>query len=129
MSPHMRMALKMYENVGSASVELEDNDQHKMVEVLLGGVQQRVGEAMAAVSLKDYEKKSEVVTKAQKIIFGLRKTLDFESGGELAVNLDSLYDYCLRTLTRAHAYNDVSLFQEVRDIFQDLLDAWSKIGK
>ena len=68
-------------------------------------------------------------TKAQKIIFGLRKTLDFESGGELAVNLDSLYDYCLRTLTRAHAYNDVSLFQEVRDIFQDLLDAWSKIGK
>ena len=128
MSPQMRMALKMYENVGSASVELEENDQHKMVTVLLGGVQRRVGEAMAAVSLKDYEKKAELVTKAQKIIFGLRKTLDFENGGELAVNLDSLYDYCLRTLTTAHVNNNLSLFQEVQDIFQDLLDAWAEIG-
>ena len=85
--------------------------------------------ALPILSLNDFEKKSIHVTKAQKIIFGLRRTLDFEKGGEIAMNLDSLYDYCIRTLTSAHCTNDRKKFAEAQGILEDLLSGWKEIKK
>ena len=100
-----------------------------MVRLLLDGGIKRVREAKAAVTLQDFKKKAELVTKSQKIIFGLRTTLDFEKGGEIAINLDKLYDYCLRTLTHAHTRNDLDKFSEVEGILEDLLTSWIQIKK
>ena len=67
------------------------------------------------------------MTRAQKILFGLRDSLDFEKGGELATNLDSLYEYCLRRLTNAHAREDDSIFGEVMDLMVTIRDAWKQL--
>ena len=69
--------------------------------------------------------RADCVTRAQKILFGLRQTLDFEQGGELARNLDSLYDYCTRRLTEGHAREDDSVFQEVHELMVQIRDAWN----
>ncbi|MBL6754429.1 MAG: flagellar export chaperone FliS, partial [Pseudomonadales bacterium] len=61
---------------------------------------------------------------AQKILFGLRSTLDHVKGGELARNLDSLYDYCIRQLTLAHVRNDVAKVQEAKELMVQIRDAW-----
>jgi flagellar protein FliS len=120
----------MYEGVANSSVkQIDQNDQHKMVQVLIEGAIQRVKEADAALSLSDFKKKSIQVTKAQKIIYGLRKTLDHEKGGEVAMNLDSLYDYCLRSLTLAHSKNDSKKFLEVERLLGELLSGWKEIRK
>ena len=58
-------------------------------------------------------------------LFGLRQTLDFEQGGELARNLDSLYDYCTRRLTEGHAREDDTVFQEVHELMVQIRDAWN----
>jgi len=130
MSPQTLAALSMYEGVANSSVkQIDQNDQHKMVQVLIEGAIQRVKEADAALSLSDFKKKSIQVTKAQKIIFGLRKTLDHEKGGEVAMNLDSLYDYCLRSLTLAHSKNDSKKFLEVERLLGELLSGWKEIRK
>jgi len=129
-SPQTLAALSMYEGVANSSVkQIDQNDQHKMVQVLIEGAIQRVKEADAALSLSDFKKKSIQVTKAQKIIFGLRKTLDHEKGGEVAMNLDSLYDYCLRSLTLAHSKNDSKKFLEVERLLGELLSGWKEIRK
>jgi flagellar protein FliS len=128
MSPQALAALNMYEGVASSSVtQMNKTDQHQMVRVLLEGAIQRIKEANAALNLSDFEKKSSNVTKAQKIIFGLRKTLDFDKGGEIAMNLDSLYDYCIRMLTSAHCRNNGAKFEEVQKILEELLSGWKQI--
>ena len=128
MSPQTLAALHMYDSVATSQVtQLNNSDQHQMVRVLLEGAIQRIRESVAALNLNDFEKKSIQVTKAQKIIFGLRKTLDFEKGGEIAANLDSLYDYCLRALTSAHCRNDRDKFAEAQGILEELLSGWNEI--
>jgi flagellar protein FliS len=129
-SPQTLAALNMYEGVVTSSLtQINQSDQHQMVSVLLEGAVRRIRESVAALLLNNAEKKSIHVTKAQKIIFGLRRTLDFEKGGEVAMNLDKLYDYCIRTLTSAHCSNDREKFAEVQDILEDLLSAWKEIKK
>lgn len=130
MSPQTVAALNMYEGVVTSSfTQINQSDQHQMVRVLLEGAVRRIRESVAALSLNDFEKKSIHVTKAQKIIFGLRRTLDFEKGGEIAMNLDSLYDYCIRTLTSAHCTNDRKKFADAQGILEDLLSGWIEIKK
>ena len=67
------------------------------------------------------------MTKAQTILWGLRESLDFEKGKDLAVNLDSLYDYCIRRLTAAHAREDDEIFSEVMDLMINIRDAWRQM--
>jgi len=45
----------------------------------------------------------------------------------LAVNLDSLYDYCIRRLTAAHAKEDDEIFSEVMDLMINIRDAWRQM--
>jgi flagellar protein FliS len=87
----------------------------------------RIASARAALSKGDREARAVAVTKAQKILFGLRDSLDFKTGGDLAENLDALYEYCLRRLTRAHASEDDEVFSEVMDLMVTIREAWNEI--
>ena len=71
--------------------------------------------------------RSDSITKAQTILFGLRSTLDFKKGGELSRLLDSLYDYCIRQLTQAHVNNDVAPVVEVKGLIGQISSAWDSI--
>ena len=91
------------------------------------GLTDRIARARSALAKDDREGRAEAVTKAQKILFGLRDSLDFDKGGDLALNLDSLYEYSIRRLTKAHAREDDSIFQEVMDLMVMIRDAWKQI--
>ena len=59
------------------------------------------------------------MTKAIRILDeGLNTALDREEGGELAVNLGTLYDYCIRRLTLANARNDDAMLLEVQRLIE-----------
>ena len=68
-----------------------------------------------------------MISKAIEIIGGLRGFLDFEKGGDLAVRLESLYDYMERTLFEANAKNDVAKLDEVADLLRSIKDGWDGI--
>ena len=99
-----KRGISAYQSV--AMTTAETRDPHELVKLLFVGLTDRIALARNALEKGDREARAIAVTKAQKILFGLRDSLDFEAGGELAINLDSLYDYCLRRLTRAHARED-----------------------
>ena len=105
----------------------ETRDPHELVQLLFIGLTDRIAMARAALAKEDRYARAAAVTKAQKILFGLRECLDFENGGELALNLDSLYDYSIRTLTKGHAREDDKIFGEVMDLMISIRDAWKEI--
>ena len=120
-----RRGISEYQSV--AMTTTETRDPHELVKLLFIGLTDRIAMARAALEKGDRAARAIAVTKAQKILFGLRDSLDFKAGGELAVNLDSLYDYCLRRLTKAHASEDDEIFEEVMELMVSIRDAWKEI--
>jgi flagellar protein FliS len=68
--------------------------------------------------------KGESINRASKILIGLQSTLDFERGGELARNLNDLYDYAMRRILKANLRNDIAAIQEVRGLLGEITGAW-----
>lgn len=120
-----RRGISAYQSV--AMTTAETRDPHELVKLLFVGLTDRIAMARAALEKGDREARAVAVTKAQKILFGLRDSLDFEAGGELALNLDSLYDYCLRRLVNAHAREDDEIFAEVMELMVSIREAWKEI--
>ena len=58
---------------------------------------------------------------------GLKAGLDDAKGGELAVNLRGLYDYCILVLTEANLKNDVKKVDEAISLIQPVAQAWGEI--
>lgn len=123
MNAFNRTALKAYGRVGKeAAVEFADN--HELVKMLFSGTVDSMCNAERYFNEENIAERGTAIGKAQRILFGLRATLDHEKGGELARNLDSLYDYCIRQLTAAHASNDVDKLREARALMVQIREAW-----
>jgi flagellar protein FliS len=76
---------------------------------------------------KDYEAKGMALTKAQDILYELLCSLDFEKGGSIAENLDSLYNYMLRRVLHANLKKEISAIDEVVGMLVELKSAWEEI--
>lgn len=125
MHAQKQRAISDYTDV--ATTTRETKDPHELVKLLFAGLTDRIALARSCLAKGDREGRSAAVTKAQKILFGLRDSLDFKTGGELATNLDSLYDYCIRRLTQGHAREDDEIFSEVMDLMVSIREAWKQI--
>ena len=79
------------------------------------------------IAEKDYEGRSKALDKAQDIISELLCSLNFEKGGSIAKNLDSLYNYMLRRIIHADLKNDVRAVDEVIGMLTELKAAWEEI--
>ncbi|ABK42615.1 flagellar protein FliS [Magnetococcus marinus MC-1] len=65
-----------------------------------------------------------MLQRAMAIISELQNTLDFEKGGDLAMQLFDLYNYMLDRLTKANINRDMSAISEVIEHLNVLLDGW-----
>jgi len=73
------------------------------------------------------EKVSKAVVKTQEIISELMVSLDFEQGGDIAVNLFSLYTWFNRELMEANIHHDAKRISIVRNHIENLRNAWQEI--
>lgn len=64
--------------------------------------------------------------RAQDILTELRVALDHEQGGEIAANLDALYDFCIDRLVGANISKDLTGLGPVTRTIQGLRDAWDE---
>lgn len=103
-------------------------DPHRLVEMLYDGAVVMVGKARHALARNDIVAKGESTSRAIRIIDeGLKAALDARAG-DVARNLDALYDYMSRTLVNANMKNDDALYGEVEKLLGDLRGAWRDIG-
>ncbi len=92
--------------------------------MLYDGAIRFVRQAQGALSAGDRKTKMMAIQKAVNIITEFRNTLDHEVGGEIAVNLDALYDYLLRELIRANVGNEAKPLEIVEGHLSGLREAW-----
>jgi len=118
--------LQAYQRVNTQT-SITDADPHKLIQLLYNGALERINMAKARMQAKDFEGKGKLISKAIEIIGGLRGFLDFEKGGDLAVRLESLYDYIERTLFDANRRNDLEKLDEVANLLRSIKNGWDGI--
>ena len=74
------------------------------------------------------EQIGKTVLKNQEIITELMVSLDFEQGGEISQNLFSLYTWFNLELLEANIKQDIQRVTVVRNMLNELRDAWHKIA-
>jgi flagellar protein FliS len=75
----------------------------------------------------EYEAKGRAVQKTQDIIGELSCSLDFEKGGQIARNLQAIYNYMNRRLLLADSKRDLQGFDEVAGMLEELKGTWETI--
>jgi flagellar secretion chaperone FliS len=119
---------KAYHNVGLETV-LDSADPHKLVDLLFDGLVQAVAQARAAMARGDIATKGAQIGKAVRIIDeGLKPALNKDKGGDLAGNLEKLYEFCVNRLTYANLRNDDAALAEVVRVIEPLAQGWKEIG-
>jgi len=121
------VAMKQYQSVGVHSGVM-DASPHRLIQMLMEGVLQRIAQAKGNVKRKEIADKAVNITKAINIVAGLRSSLDAEKGGEIAANLDSLYDYMLHRLMLANARSDEEILDEVSTLMISIKLSWDSIA-
>ncbi len=104
-----------------------DATPHQLVCMLLDGALGKLAMVKGYMSHGEIAAKGEAIGQAIAIVNGLRASLDKKAGGELAANLDDLYDYIERRLVEANLRNDVAMVDEVSRLLREIKTAWDAI--
>ncbi len=121
-----RSALAQYRRI-NAQTGVIDADPHRLVQLLLDGALDRLAQARVALAGADSAAVGEALGKALGIIGGLQGCLDRERGGEIAANLDQLYDYMTRRLIDVHRGDGAAALEEVSALLTTIRSGWEGI--
>jgi flagellar protein FliS len=117
--------IKEYQSVGTQT-SIVDADPHRLVQLLFEGAAARIASAKGHIERKEYDKKSNQINSAINIVGGLQESLNFDAG-ELAQNLEKLYDYMIRRLFEANVRNSIEMLDEVSGLLMQIKSAWDEI--
>lgn len=126
--PVSSRAATAYRQVGVQSA-IDGASPHMLIKMLFDGLTLSLNAARGALHRGDTEEKGRQIGKAVRILEeGLKAGLNPAQGGQLASNLQALYDYCVSRLTLANVRNDVTLIEEVSVLIAPVAQSWSEIG-
>lgn len=102
---------------------------HQLVLMLFSGLMDELVRAKSHIVAKRYERKVQSINKCIDILNALTSALDYEKGGDLALSLANLYDYCVYRLYDASHKLSVEYIDEVEAILNNLCEGWEEMGK
>jgi len=127
MSAKMNSALNSYSDYGYNS-EIEYADPHRLIQMLFEGALKRIAFAKGAMQRQEVAEKGKFIGQTIDIVGGLRASLDKDKGGDVAANLESLYEYIGRRLLAANIENSEAILDEVSGLLSDVKVAWDAIS-
>ncbi len=101
----------------------------EIVSRLFTALARSVEEAGEAMMQGMTARKGEKIGKAVSILGELRGSLNREEGGEIAENLDRLYEHLLWQITRANVENDPARLELAGRVLGPLVDAWAELAE
>lgn len=122
----LHSAVEQYNRVGVSS-GVESADPHQLIQMLMNGALEKIAIAKGHMERNDISQKGGNISWAISIIDGLRASLNVDDGGEIAQNLDDLYDYMTRRLARANIENNPDLLDEVSSLVRSVKGAWDQM--
>jgi len=126
MNPYQ--AAQHYSSV-KVQTNVTDASPHRLIQMLFEGALERIAQAKGAMQQHQIARKGELIGKAVAIVGGLQGSLNDKEGGELAANLDNLYDYVIRRLSQANYENNVEMLDECSRLLSDIKSAWDAIAE
>lgn len=121
-----KSALSFYRQVNSQTGVI-DADPHRLIQLLLDGALDRIAQAKGALIAGDTAAMGEALGKAIGILSGLQGSLDMERGGEIAANLNRLYDYMSLRLLDVHREKESASLDEVVGLLGNIKSGWDAI--
>jgi flagellar protein FliS len=112
---------------GNLKQDVASADPHKITLMLMQGALERMAYGKGCIERKDFEGKSEHLSRVSAILMNLRDTLDTEIKSEITDNLYALYDYMIQRITDANIQNDLNIMDEVISLLLPIKTAWSEI--
>lgn len=100
--------------------------KEKLLLMLYDGLVRFIKQGIAGLDEGDYQKSNTSFIKAQNIISEFMATLDIKKGGDMANNLNSLYDYMKRRLVEANIKKDKDMAVEVLGYAEELKGAFDQ---
>lgn len=106
---------------------VEDADSHRLIELLLTGALTHIATAKGHIARRKIGEKCTSISKTIAILDGLRASLNTDLGGDIAENLDNLYEYMQRRLALANVDDNPSILDEVTSLIGEIKGAWASI--
>lgn len=119
-------ALNRYKSVDLRSA-VETASPHQLITLLYDGALGALARAKGCIERDDLELRTQQLNKASSIILALQDFLDHERGGEIAENLDALYDYMVRGILEANRNDDAEKVQEVMNLLLEIKSGWTSM--
>ena len=120
------MALNPYQQYRATKVETAGSVD--LIVMLYQGAVRFIRLGLEALDRQDLQAVNTNFAKAQNIVVELRGSLNYEDGGDIARQLDTLYEYCYRQLIAANLKKDPAPAREVIGILRDLGTAWQQVA-
>ncbi|MDO8332834.1 MAG: flagellar export chaperone FliS [Pseudomonas sp.] len=120
-------AMRQYKSVNTQA-QAVDASPHRLIQMLMEGGLARLAQARGAMERGEVGKKGELIGQAISIVGGLREGLNLEQGGEIAANLDKLYEYMIVRLLAANLHNDLAPLEEVAGLLRNVKAGWDAIA-
>ena len=107
-------------------IQVQTADQGQLILMCYDGTIKFLKQALVAMQNNDEDGRSNLLTKAQNVLWELTNSLNFEAG-EIAYNLDALYNYMIRRLVDADFNNNPDQVNEVINHLTEIKGAWETI--
>lgn len=119
------LARNMYRRTETASSPAPDNP-HRVIEITLNELERSVG-VLAAAKASGLPYQPDHLNKAFTAIYILQSSLDFEAGGEIAVSLFQVYEFCRIQILHAFRRDEDPKLDEAKLAVSEILSAWQEI--
>ncbi len=102
---------------------------HRLITLLFEGAEASIRAACLHIEAGNIEAKGHAISKALDIVNnGLSAALDIEKGGDVAVSLESLYEFVSKTLMEANRESSVEKLEKASALLETIASAWRELG-
>ena len=114
------------QNNAYRKTQIETASPEALILMLYDGAIKFMGQAEIAFEEKNIEQISNLLLRIQAIFTELLTALDKEKGGEIAVNLESLYVFFLEQLSDANIKKDPKPLMDIKPLVINLRNTWEQ---
>lgn len=120
-----RHSAHMYQQVG-VETGVSTASPHQLTLMLFDGLLGALKQARIGLAAGNVEEKGRHIRHASRILDeGLKAALNLQAGGDIALNLRDLYDYCQVRLLYANLRNDDAALKEVLALIEPVREGWA----
>lgn len=123
-----RAGTARYQSVDISS-RIEGATPHQLVQIMYEELLKALDAMAFATSRGDYVQRGQHQSKVLAVLTGLETSLDFDKGGQIAVDLVAIYRETRRLVIAGGREGDARPVTQAREMIQEIASAWEEIGR